>query len=193
MDEKISLEGSFLLAPVPVVLVACAHEELGRNLLTIAWCGVDCSEPPIVHVSIRPSRYSHRMIKESGCFTVNIPTVNMLHAVDLCGTVSGREGDKFERAGLTPIGAAEVPAPLVAECPVNIECILKKKIPLGTHPLFIGEIIQVHIDQDILNNEGKIDFTKAAPLTYGAVKKGEGEYWSLKKKIGKHGYSHSHE
>ena len=81
MHEKVGLEGSLILAPVPVVLAACAHEELGRNILTVAWCGVDCSDPMIIHISIRPSRFSYRMIKESGCFTVNIPTVDLLEAV----------------------------------------------------------------------------------------------------------------
>ena len=183
MDEKVSLEGSFLLAPVPVILVACAHGELGRNLLTIAWCGVDSSEPPIVHVSIRPSRYSHRIIKESGSFTVNIPTVNMLHAVDLCGTVSGREGDKFERAGLTPIDAAEVSAPLVAECPVNIECKVRDIIPLGLHDMFLGEVVAKHADSCYMTR-GELDFGLLPVIAYL-----HGEYWSLGKRIGQYGCS----
>ena len=122
MIEKVRFRQAQMFSPTPVVLVGCAHRELGKNVLTIAWTGVGCSDPPVVHVSIRPSRFSHRMIKESGCFTVNVPTREILRQVDLCGVVSGRDGDKFARAGLTPVDGAAVEAPIVAECPVNFEC-----------------------------------------------------------------------
>jgi len=172
-----------MLAPVPVILVGCEHEELGRNLITIAWTGVDCSDPPIVHISIRPSRYSYRMIKESGCFTVNIPTVDMLQAVDLCGTISGKDGDKFEKAGLTPIDGTVVQAPLVTECPVNLECRVRDIIELGVHDMFLGEIVAKHADSTAMK-KGKLDLTSIPLIGYV-----NGEYWSLGEKIGRYGCS----
>ena len=188
MHDKQELRGSFILAPVPVVLVACAHEELGRNLLTIAWCGIDCSDPATVHVSIRPERHSYRMISESGCFTVNIPTAEMTETVDLCGVISGREfsdaeGDKFDRAGLTAHPAKIVQAPLIAECPINLECEVKNMIPVGVHHMFIGEVVAKHADSEVLV-EGKLDFSKIPLITYV-----NGEYWSLGKPVGSYGFS----
>lgn len=183
MTEKVTLTGTFMLAPVPVVLVACTHSGMGNNLLTVAWCGVDCSDPPIIHVSIRPGRYSYRMIEESECFTVNMPTRDLLREVDLCGTVSGRDGDKFKRAGLTPEPSKEITAPIVAECPVNIECRVREVVPLGLHGMFLGEIVYKRADDSCIK-DGKIDFGEIPLITYV-----NGEYWSLGERIGKHGCS----
>jgi flavin reductase (DIM6/NTAB) family NADH-FMN oxidoreductase RutF len=183
MSEKIALKSSLMLAPVPVVLVASAHENYGENIMTAAWCGVDCSEPPVIHVSIRPSRLSHEIIKESGSFTVNIPTTEMLRAVDLCGTVSGKEGDKFARAGLTPGLSSVVAAPLVTECPVNIECTVTQIIPLGLHDMFLGEIVAKHADDSCIEG-GEVDFRKVPLIAYV-----DGTYWSLGKSIGRYGCS----
>lgn len=183
MSGKVRLEKPFMLVPAPVVLVACAHEELGRNLLTVAWCGVDCSDPPIIHVSVRPSRYSHRMISESGCFTVNIPTRGLAMKVDLCGTISGKEGDKFERAGLTPAPADIVTAPIVAECPLSIECRVRRVLPLGLHDMFLGEIVATHADENLIT-DGGVDFGRLELISYV-----NGEYWSLGEKIGSYGFS----
>jgi len=183
MDRKISFAPSQILSPTPVVLVGCAHPKLGKNVLTIAWTGVDCSDPPIIHVSIRPSRHSHRMIKESECFTVNVPTRELLRAVDLCGVVSGKEGDKFARAGLTPVDGEAVAAPLVAECPVNFECRLLRIVPLGVHDMFIGEVVARRADASVVKN-GRVDFSKLSLVVYV-----NGEYWSVGERIGKHGFS----
>jgi len=193
MHDKTELQGPFILAPVPVVLVACSHEELGRNLLTVAWCGIDCSDPETVHVSIRPERHSYRMINESGCFTVNIPTVDMAKAVDRCGQISGADlsrgedgeqaGDKFELVGLTAAPAKIIQAPLVAECPVNLECTVKNVMPLGVHHMFIGEVVAKHADEDALT-DGKLDFSRIPLITYV-----NGEYWSLGRPVGSFGFS----
>jgi flavin reductase (DIM6/NTAB) family NADH-FMN oxidoreductase RutF len=183
MKEKVPFEGTFMLAPVPLVLVACAHEELGRNVLTIAWCGIDCSDPPTLHVSIRPGRHSYRIIRESECFTVNIPTRKLLREVDICGTVSGKFGDKFERTGLTPVSATEVPAPLIAECPINIECRVREIIELGLHHMFLGEIVAKHVDKGVLK-DGEPDFHRIPLISYV-----HGEYWSMGERIGEHGFS----
>ncbi len=183
MGKKIDLEGGLMLAPVPVVLIACAHEELGMNVLTIAWCGVDCSKPPIIHVSIRPDRFSYRMIKESGSFTVNFPTREMIEQVDLCGTVTGAESDKFELAGLTPMPAKLVTAPIISECPVNIECELVKIEQIGLHDMFLGEIVARHVDEAVSRN-GRADWARIPLISYV-----DGEYWSLGERIGEYGCS----
>jgi len=183
MKEKASFSKAQILSPTPVVLVGCAHRELGHNVLTIAWTGVDCSDPPIVHVSIRPSRFSHRMVQESGCFTVNIPTRELLKQVDLCGVLSGRDGDKFTRAGLTPATSERVEAPLVAECPINLECTVIRVVPLGAHDMFIGEIVARHADAAIVKN-GRVEFDTLHLIAYA-----NGEYWSLGERIGAHGFS----
>ncbi len=183
MDKKVAFERAQVMSPTPVVLVGCAHPELGRNLLTIAWTGVDCSEPPVVHVSIRPSRHSHRMIRESGCFTVNVPTRELLRAVDLCGVVSGRDGDKFARAGLTPLDGEKVSAPIVAECPVNLECRVLTTVPLGNHDMFVGETVARRADEGLVKG-GRLDLSTLALIVYV-----NGEYWSVGERIGKHGFS----
>jgi flavin reductase (DIM6/NTAB) family NADH-FMN oxidoreductase RutF len=183
MIEKVPFAKAQALSPTPVVLVGSAHRSLGRNVLTIAWTGVDCSDPPVVHVSIRPSRHSHRMIKESGCFTVNVPTRDLLRQVDLCGVVSGREGDKFARAGLTPLDGSVVEAPVVAECPVNFECRLLQVVPLGVHDMFIGEIVARRADAAVVS-DGRVDFSKLSLVVYVG-----GEYWSVGERIGAHGFS----
>ena len=164
-EEKKEFSTSFILAPVPVVLVACRHDELGDNLLTIAWCGVGCSDPEIINISIRPERYSYRMIKESGCFTVNIPTYDLLEEVKVCGTVSGRECDKFEKAGLIAVPAEKITAPLVEECPVNIECELLEIKPLGVHDLFIGRVVYKHAESGLITGGG-INFDGVELITY---------------------------
>ncbi len=183
MKRKIGFDAAQMIAPVPVVLVGCAHSELGLNLLTVAWTGINCSDPPTLHVSIRPQRYSHRMIAESGCFTVNVPTREMLRQVDLCGIVSGRDGDKWARAGLTPLTGSAVAAPLVAECPVNFECAVRHALPLGVHTMFVGEIVARHADEDLVN-DGRIDFSRLHLIAYV-----HREYWSLGERIGTYGFS----
>lgn len=172
------------LFPCPVVLVTCVDSDGKPNIITLAWAGTVCSEPPMIGLGIRPSRYSHGLIENSREFVVNIPTTKILKETDYCGVTSGRDTDKFSETKLTPEQADKVEAPLIRECPVNIECILKSIVPLGAHDLFLGEIIQVHIDKDILDEKGSIDFKKAAPFVYNV-----GEYWNLNKKIGTYGYS----
>ena len=176
------------LFPCPVALVTCIDSNRKPNIITLAWVGVVCSDPPTLGLGIRPHRYSYGLIEDSGEFVVNIPTVEILKEADFCGMVSGRDVDKFSETGLTPEPAEKVKPPLIRECPVNIECVVKKKVPLGVHDLFLGEIVRVHVDQDILNEKGRIDFTKVAPFVYN-----QGEYWSLHRKIGVHGFSkHEH-
>ena len=172
------------LFPCPVVLVTCVDSKGEANIITLAWVGTLCSEPPAVGLGIRPSRYSHELIENSKEFVVNIPPARLVKETDYCGVTSGKDVDKFTETKLTPEPANKIKAPLIGECPVNMECKLKDVIPLGAHDLFIGEIVQVHIDQDVLDEKGHIDFRKADPFTYN-----QGEYWTLNKKIGTYGYS----
>jgi len=181
---KVKESPSTALFPCPVVLVTCVDHTGKPNIITLAWAGVACSDPPMLGLGIRPHRYSYGLIEESGEFVVNIPTKKILKETDFCGMVSGKDVDKFSETGLTPEPAEKVKPPLIKECPVNIECVMKKKIPLGVHHLFLGEVVLVHVDQDILNEKGRIDFTKVSPFVYN-----HDEYWSLYQKIGIHGFS----
>ena len=181
--SKLKLAPSEALYPVPVVLVSCQAKG-AANIITIAWCGVACSKPPLLSVAIRPSRYSHKIISQTGDFVINIPGEDLLREIDLCGTVSGRDKDKFELCKFTKIGSSIVQAPMIKECPVNIECKLTKILNLGAHDMFIGMVMKVHADESVFDKEGNIDYSKAGPIVYN-----QGEYWSLGKRIGRHGFS----
>jgi len=172
------------LFPCPVVLVTCVDSGGKTNIITLAWVGIVCSDPPTLSLGIRPHRYSYALIEDVGEFVVNIPTVEILREADFCGMVSGKDVDKFSQTGLTPKPAEKVKPPLIQECPVNIECVVKRKIPLGAHHLFLGEIVHVHVDEDALNEKGRIDFNKVAPFVFN-----QGEYWELHQKIGQYGFS----
>jgi flavin reductase (DIM6/NTAB) family NADH-FMN oxidoreductase RutF len=181
--SKLELSPSEALYPVPVVLVSCGNRDKA-NIITIAWCGVVCSKPPLLSISIRPSRYSSGIIKAGGDFVINIPTENMLKETDICGTVSGAGKDKFELCGFTKADPSIVNSPMIQECPTNIECKVAKILSLGAHDMFIGEVVKVHRDRSVLDKEGNMDYSKAAPIIFN-----QGEYWSLGKRIGRYGFS----
>jgi flavin reductase (DIM6/NTAB) family NADH-FMN oxidoreductase RutF len=172
------------LYPVPVVLVTCADEQGKPNIITLAWVGTVASKPPQAAVAIRSSRYSHAVISRTGEFAINIPNEDLLSAVDQCGHISGARTDKFAQTGLSPEPASQIQAPLIAECPVNLECKLTQTIPLGSHDLFIGEIVAVHVDEELLDEHGFIDYSKAKALAYVG-----NEYWSLGKCLGASGFT----
>jgi len=173
------------LYPVPVTLVTCIDKKSKKlNVIAIAWCGVICSDPPMISISIRPSRYSHRLISETGDFAVNIPSKKIVRETDLCGTVSGNKSDKFKECPLTAIPSKNILSPLIRECPVNIECKLEQIIKLGSHDMFIGRVVGVHADKEVLGPDGKIDYARALPFVYN-----QGEYWGIGEKIGYHGFS----
>jgi len=175
---KVERKPSSLLYPCPVVLVACPSNGGKGNIITLAWVGVACSEPPIIGVAIRPSRFSHGLIQKSRDFTVNIPSVEILREVDYCGVFSGRDVDKFAKTKLTPAPAERVKSPIIKECPVNLECALKDVHKLGSHDLFLGEVVAVHVDDRLINEKGEVDYTKTKPFVYI-----QGQYWSLQKPI----------
>ncbi|MFA6143049.1 MAG: flavin reductase family protein [Candidatus Omnitrophota bacterium] len=183
--KKFEAQPSEALYPAPVVLVSCVDQPTKKaNIITIAWCGVVCSTPPLLSISIRPGRLSHKFIKETGDFVINIPSKEMLQKVDLCGVRSGRDTDKFKACNFTPAPGSKVISPIIVECPVNIECKLKHCVELGAHDMFIGEVVSVHVDENIVDKDGNIDYKKAAPFVYN-----QGEYWSLGEQIGTYGFS----
>ncbi len=181
---KITRGPSTLLYPAPVLLVSAALPGKPPNALTIAWAGVLCSDPPTVGVSIRPNRHTHHIIRESGEFVVNVPSAGILRQVDRCGVVSGRDVDKFELTGLTPVPGTTVRAPLIAECPVNLECRVIQVVSLGSHDLFIGQVVATHLSEEVLDAHGRIDAAKADPLAYVGP-----NYFTLDSQAGFYGYS----
>lgn len=176
-------KGSTLLAPVPPTLVSCGTVEQ-PNVLTVAWAGVINTQPPRVGISIRPERHSYGLIKESGEFVINLPTVPLLRAVDWCGVRSGRDYDKFREMGLTAAAASAVSAPLVEESPLNLECKVFQVIPLGSHDLFLADVAAIQVDESLVDSTGKLRLDKANLLAYA-----HGQYFSLGDVLGTFGYS----
>jgi flavin reductase (DIM6/NTAB) family NADH-FMN oxidoreductase RutF len=181
---KVSGKTSDSLFPLPVMLISCADKTGDGNLITLAWVAKVCMEPPMLAIAVRQTRHSYQMIKESGEFVVNVPTESIMRQVDFCGNVSGKNVDKFKETGLTPESASHVKVPAVKECPAHFECKVHQSVRLGSHDLFIGEVVAVMIDDSILDSKGKIDYTRAKPVVYAAP-----GYWSLAKQIGTYGYS----
>lgn len=180
---KIERKASTALLPTPVVLLSVAgHDKEKPNIITLAWVGTVCSDPPMLSVAIRPTRHSHRLVDVAREFVVNVPRAGQLTEVDLAGVWSGAEHDKFAELGLTATPASRVAAPLIEECPINIECVVKHQLTLGAHDLYIAEIVAVQYDQDVLDARGRVQTRKLAPMAYV-----EGEYWSLGERIGTYG------
>lgn len=180
---KVTIKPGTYLYPVPAVMVTCGLPDK-PNIITLAWVGTVCSEPPMVGISIRPSRYSHGLIKERGEFAINLPTTDLVRVLDYCGSVSGRKVDKFAATGLTPSPAKAIESVVIAECPVNIECEVEQILPLGTHDLFLGKIVAVQVNEDILEGQAEPDLAKARLLAYAGHR-----YWSLGQLLGTHGFS----
>lgn len=183
--SKLELSPCEALYPVPVVMVSCTDHNAGRaNIITIAWCGIVASNPPLISISIRPSRYSHGLIMNERNFVINIPSRKILRETDYCGIVSGRDTDKFKACNFTPMPSTKISSPIIQECAVNIECIVKDVLKLGSHDMFIGEVVALRADRDIVDSHGAIDQNKTKPIVFS-----RGEYWDLDKKIGYYGYS----
>lgn len=173
-----------MLYPLPAVMVSCARPEEKPNIITVAWAGTICSSPAMVSISVRPDRYSYDIIKETGEFVVNLTTEKLVRATDYCGVKSGREVDKFKEMHLTAGKASQVAAPIIQESPVNIECRVKEIVPLGTHHMFVAEVVAVDVDDRYMNGKGKFELNKAGLMVYS-----HGEYYGLGKKLGTFGYS----
>ncbi len=172
-QSKRLLSPAPLIAPVPAVLVTCGDMDAEKNAITLAWVGVAASEPPCVTIGVRPTRYSFGLIQRYGDFVVNIPGADHVGVLKYCGSVSGRNEDKFKGAKITPVPAERTRAPLVLEFPVNLECKVKDRVSLGSHDLFIAEIVAVHADQKVLT-AGEVD-----PVKMGAVSYFRGKYYRL--------------
>ena len=182
--SKQSWKGSTLLNPEPPVLVSCGGLDK-PNLITVGWTGTICTQPSMVSISVRPERYSHHLIKERGQFAINLPTEQLVRAVDWCGVKSGRDNDKFSACKLHAApGSVLTDCPILEESPVNLECRVTQVIPLGSHDLFLAEVVACDVDESLLDENGKLCLDKAKLIVYS-----HGEYLSLGKKLGTFGYS----
>ena len=173
-----------MLYPVPAVMVSCQRGDEKPNIVTVAWAGTICSDPAMLSISVRKERYSHEIISQTGEFVVNLTTKDLCRATDYCGVKSGRDVDKFKDMNLTPCESKYVKAPGMAESPVNIECKVVNVLELGSHDMFIAEVVGVNVDESYLDETGKFDLKKAELVAYS-----HGEYFELGEKIGKFGFS----
>lgn len=173
-----------MLYPLPVVLVSMADKNGKYNIITIGWAGTVCTNPPMVSISVRPERYSYPILRETGEFVINLTTRQLAFATDYCGVKSGRDADKFGDLGLTPIPADKVNAPLIAESPVNIECRVNRIMPLGSHDMFLSEVVAVHADEKYMDEKRKFHLEKAEPIVYS-----HGAYLVCGEQLGTFGYS----
>lgn len=181
---KIAFKGSTLLNPVPAVLITSKNKE-SINVFTAAWVGTACTKPPIITVSIRPERLSYDFIKTTGIFTINLPSSKLVKAVDFCGVKSGRDTDKIKKCNFTLEEGNIIDVPSIKECPVSLECKVNQIVPLGSHELFIAEVLQVNVDSKLVHSDGKIHFEEADLICYS-----HGEYFSVNNNpLGKFGYS----
>lgn len=183
MSKEIWKPGN-MLYPLPAVLVTVSDNEGNDNVLTIAWTGTVCSDPAMVYISVRPSRHSYQMIKDTNQFVINLTTKELAFATDYCGVKSGKNEDKFKTMNLTKDKAKYVKAPLIKESPVNIECEVVQIIPCGSHDMFLAKVLCVHADEKYMDESGKFDLSKAEPLVYS-----HGQYYLTGEHIGKFGYS----
>ena len=171
-------------APVPAAMVTCADADGKANIITIAWTGTICSTPPMAYISVAKPRYSYSLIAERREFAINLPTKELAYETDFCGVNSGRDVDKFEALGLTAEEASAIGVPIIKECPVAIECRLKDIIELGSHDLFIADVVAVDADDAVIDESGKLRPGKAGLISFV-----NHEYWALGEKVGYSGYS----
>ncbi len=180
---KRSFKGGAMLNPVPAVMVSCGSRK--PNIITIAWTGIVNSNPPMTYISVRKERYSHNIIEKTGEFVINLCSEELAFATDFCGVRSGRDTDKFKEMKLTPERAEIVRCPMIKESPVNIECRVREIIELGSHDMFIADILKVHVDEQYIDRSGRIRLDQASLVAYN-----HGEYFGLKRQpIGKFGFS----
>ena len=173
-----------MLYPLPAVMVSVRDKKGNDNIITVAWAGTVCTNPPMVSISVRPERYSYHMIEESGEFVINLVTKDLVFATDYCGVKSGRDVDKFKTMHLTRGKADCVKAPLIEESPVNIECRVTECLKPGSHHIFLAEVVSVHIDERYMDEKGKFHLNDTGLVTYS-----HGEYFALGEKLGSFGYS----
>ena len=180
---KKSLNPGTLLCPVPAVMVSCGSGE-EKNIITIGWTGIVNTNPPMTYVSVRKSRHSHHLIEESGEFVINVTTEALAFATDYCGVKSGRDVDKFKEMNLTPIAVENCSVPAIKESPVSIECKVRSVEELGSHHMFLADVVAVHCDDAYMDEKGGFHLEKADPLVYS-----HGQYYATGDYLGKFGYS----
>lgn len=182
--SKISWKPGNMVYPLPAVMVTVRGKDGKDNIITIAWTGTVCTNPPMLYISVRKERHSYEMLKESGEFVVNLTTEELVKATDYCGVRSGAQVDKFKETGLTKEEAQVVNCAMIQESPVNIECRLREVISLGSHDMFLADVVNVNVDEQYLEENGKFDLAKANPLVYS-----HGAYYKTGAKLGTFGYS----
>ena len=176
-------KGGALLAPLPAVLVTTGDAERA-NIVTVAWTGIVNTQPPKTYISLRKSRYSYELLEKGGECVINLTTAEMIRKVDYCGIYTGRKVDKFKKCGFTKAEASEVSAPLIAECPLALECRVTRAEELGTHVMFLCDIVATDVDDSLLDENGALDLSRAHLAAFA-----HGEYFALGKKLGKFGFS----
>ena len=182
--DKISWKAGNMLYPLPAIMVSLTDKAGNSNIITLAWAGTICTNPPMLSVSIRPERYSYDIIKETGEFVVNLTTKELTYATDYCGVKSGRDVDKFKEMKLTKLDSEKIKAVAIAESPVNIECKVREIMELGSHSLFIADVVNVRVDGRLLDEKGRFNLAKSELIAYS-----HGRYYELGKELGSFGYS----
>ena len=183
MAEKIDFKPGNMLYPLPAVMVSCGSGDQA-NILTVAWAGTVCSDPPMVSISVRPERHSYPLIKENGEYVINLVTEDLVRAADYCGVRSGRDVDKWKDCGLTRAASKTVGCPAIAESPVNIECRIRSMQDLGTHTMFVAEVTAVRVDGKYMTEKGSFRLNDARLITYS-----HGTYYALGEALGTFGFS----
>lgn len=173
-----------MLYPLPAVMVSVRDKSGRDNIITVAWTGTVCTNPPMVYISVRPERYSYQALKETGEFVINLTTEELAFATDYCGVTSGRDTDKFRDCRLTRKEASMVSVSMIGESPVNIECRVREVKELGSHHMFLADVLAVHAGEVYMDGQGRFALEKANPITYS-----HGSYYSMGKKLGTFGYS----
>lgn len=181
--SKIKMPPSTLLAPIPAVMVSCGDAQTGTDIVTIAWTGIINSHPAKTYISVRPERFSYKIIKEKGEFAINLVSAELARAADLCGMKTGAKVDKFKEAKLTPEYVEDAACPIIKECPISLVCKVTDVVPLGSHDMFIADIKSIYVNEEMME-EGKLCINRAHLAAYA-----HGEYYTLGKRIGKFGFS----
>ncbi len=183
--SKLLWKPGTMIYPLPAVMISCGSEPAEYNIITVSWTGTICTDPAMCYISVRPGRHSYGIIKRDGCFVINLTTRSLAYSADWCGVKSGKDHDKFSEMGLTPVAAIKVKAPMIKESPVNIECVVKEIKELGSHHMFISEVVAVHADKKYYDEEsGIFRLSDAEPISYL-----HGKYYETGKFIGKFGFS----
>lgn len=181
---KIDFKPGNMLYPLPAVLVTVRDEKGEDNIITVAWTGTVCTNPPMLYISVRPERHSYKALKETGEFVVNLTTESMAKATDFCGVRSGRDVDKFESTGLHKREGSKVNVSVIEESPVNIECKVREEVPLGSHSMFIADVVHVTVDDEYMDEKGTFHLERSHPIVYS-----HGTYFSIGDPLGTFGYS----